>query len=179
MPHPLKTAALGDHRCLTRSDSVFQSSPSRSSLHEPSETRCQLSSGGSRHRSSRLREQLSAFWAYNAAGIVSITWKALALLSLALIIPFASRRRLAVFLIEESIVVLFVLAVGIVVLLAVYVVLAVLRAGARSGFRRVAARLRGSHELGHQQANRKAMRSSSLSSKLSTEGVAHSKIQVP
>jgi len=86
-------------------------------------------------------------------------WKATVLVLLVLIVPLTIRHKLAVFMIEESLVVLFAVAAGMMAFLFVFAVFTLLRACARLTFQWLVARLRRTGGLGeHQQARPKPVR---------------------
>jgi hypothetical protein len=106
--------------------------------------------------------------------------KILSVLLFAIIVPLVMRHRVAVYMAEETFVVLSVVAISIIALLFIHIVFTLLREGLRLGFRWLADKTRGSGEFARPPLKHaKASRSQSLGHGLSKHGVAGSRIHAP
>jgi len=107
-------------------------------------------------------------------------WKSSSVLLIAIIVPLGMRHRLAVYMAEETFVVLSVIAIGIVALLFIQILFTLLHEGLRFGFRWLADKSHGPGEFARRPlTHAKQLRSQSFGHELSKRGVAGSKIPAP
>lgn len=104
-------------------------------------------------------------------------WKSIALMLFVLVIPFVFRVRLVAYLLEEALVVLFVVAAGMMVSFSVLIVFILVSDGTRAGLRRLKSKSPGTGGL----PDRRTIRGNTVESParpddLSKHGVAGSKI---
>jgi hypothetical protein len=107
-------------------------------------------------------------------------WKSLSVLLFAIIFPLGMRHRLAVYMAEETFVVLSVIAIGTIAMLFILILFALLCEGLRFGFRWLVDKSHGLGDFARRPlTHAKQLRSQSLGHELSKRGVAGSRIHAP